>query len=304
MILSEAEKLSILLKISNKLFESQSISSYEYELFNLIKRESNNSYEINNVKKIGEENNSNEEKIENRITNEKIKTNIEKIMSYIKDKKDYEFISDFFITESTSPSININNDITKINNQKSNNIEFDEINDDFLKEFLNTHLTDINSITEFNKKIKQNKNINNEFDINLIYPQKKSSKEDLFLDDIRKAENFKNKKIEKEQPIKNKELLEKEMDEEINREIFGYTRKMKESARNFGVQMKKDNKTLSGIENLQERANDKTNKVVGRLKKFNFSIRLGICKLIMMTMIVFGTFFGIYIFISIFPKLV
>ena len=303
MILSESEKLSILLKISNKLFESQCISSYEYELFNLIKRESNNSYEINNVKKIGEENNSNEEKIENRITNEKIKTNIEKIMSYIKDKKDYEFISDFFISESTLPSVNNDNIIIK-NNKRNNNFEFDEINDDFLNEFLNTHLTDINSITEFNKKIKQNKNINDEFDINLIYPQKKSSKEDLFLDDIRKAENFKNKKIEKEQPIKNKELLEKEMDEEINREIFGYTRKMKESARNFGVQMKKDNKTLSGIENLQERANDKTNKVVGRLKKFNFSIRLGICKLIMMTMIVFGTFFGIYIFISIFPKLV
>ena len=106
-------------------------------------------------------------------------------------------ISDFFITESTQPSININNDNIKLNNQKSNNIEFDEINDDFLKEFLNTHLTDINSITEFNKKIKQNKNINDEFDINLIYPQKKSSKEELFLDDIRKAENIKNKKKEK-----------------------------------------------------------------------------------------------------------
>ena len=171
MILSESEKLSILLKISNKLFESQCISSYEYELFNLIKRESNNSYEINNVKKIGEENNSNEEKIENRITNEKIKTNIEKIMSYIKDKKDYEFISDFFISESTLPSVNNDNIIIK-NNKRNNNIEFDEINDDFLNEFLNTHLTDINSITEFNKKIKQNKNLNEQFDINLINPKK------------------------------------------------------------------------------------------------------------------------------------
>jgi len=303
MILSESEKLSILLKISNKLFESQCISSYEYELFNLIKRESNNSYEINNVKKIGEENNSNEEKIENRITNEKIKTNIEKIMSYIKDKKDYEFISDFFISESTLPSVN-NDNIIINNNKRNNNIEFDEINDDFLNEFLNTHLTDINSITEFNKKIKQNKNLNEQFDINLINPKKQASKEDLFLDDIRKSENFKNKKNNGEQPIKSKELLEKEMEEEIFREIFGYTKKMKESSRNLGVQMKKDNKTLSGIENLQEIANEKTKKVLKNLIQFNFNVRIGICKIIMMTMMVFGTFFGTYLFISIFPKLV
>ena len=303
MILSESEKLSILLKISNKLFESQCISSYEYELFNLIKRESNNSYEINNVKKIGEENNSNEEKIENRITNEKIKTNIEKIMSYIKDKKDYEFISDFFISESTLPSVNNDNIIIK-NNKRNNNFEFDEINDDFLNEFLNTHLTDINSITEFNKKIKQNKNLNEQFDINLINPKKQASKEDLFLDDIRKSENFKNKKNNGEQPIKSKELLEKEMEEEIFREIFGYTKKMKESSRNLGVQMKKDNKTLSGIENLQEIANEKTKKVLKNLIQFNFNVRIGICKIIMMTMMVFGTFFGTYLFISIFPKLV
>ena len=303
MILSESEKLSILLKISNKLFESQCISSYEYELFNLIKRESNNSYEINNVKKIGEENNSNEEKIENRITNEKIKTNIEKIMSYIKDKKDYEFISDFFISESTLPSVNNDNIIIK-NNKRNNNFEFDEINDDFLNEFLNTHLTDINTITEFNKKIKQHKNLNEQFDINLINPKKQTSKEDLFLDDIRKSENFKNKKNDGEQPIKSKELLEKEMEEEIFREIFGYTKKMKESSRNLGVQMKKDNKTLSGIENLQEIANEKTKKVLKNLIKFNFNVRIGICKIIMMTMMVFGTFFGTYLFISIFPKLV
>ena len=303
MILSESEKLSILLKISNKLFESQCISSYEYELFNLIKRESNNSYEINNVKKIGEENNSNEEKIENRITNEKIKTNIEKIMSYIKDKKDYEFISDFFISESTLPSVNNDNIIIK-NNKRNNNIEFDEINDDFLNEFLNTHLTDINSITEFNKKIKQNKNLNEQFDINLINPKKQASKEELFLDDIRKSENFKNKKNNGEHPIKSKELLEKEMEEEIFREIFGYTKKMKESSRNLGVQMKKDNKTLSGIENLQEIANEKTKKVLKNLIQFNFNVRIGICKIIMMTMMVFGTFFGTYLFISIFPKLV
>ena len=95
MILSDDQKLSFLSKISTKLSELHGISSYEYELFNLIKSDENNYLEINGIKKVGEENNANEEKIENRITNEKIKTNIEKIISYIKDKKDFEFISDF-----------------------------------------------------------------------------------------------------------------------------------------------------------------------------------------------------------------
>ena len=95
MILSDDQKLSFLSKISTKLSELHGITSYEYELFNLIKSDENNYLEINGIKKVGEENNANEEKIENRITKEKIKTNIEKIISYIKDKKDFEFISDF-----------------------------------------------------------------------------------------------------------------------------------------------------------------------------------------------------------------
>ena len=97
--------------------------------------------------------------------------------------------------------------------------------------------------------------------------------------------------------------MDQEMEEEINRQIFGYTKKMKESARNFGVQLKKDNKTLSNIENLQERANDKTTKEVSRLKEFNYSIKLGFCKLIMLVMMVFGTFFATLFVIKIFPKL-
>ena len=153
MLLSDDQKLSFLSNISNKLSESHNISSYEYELFNLIKREEKNSFEINFAKKIGEENNSNEEKIENRITKEKIKTNIEKIISYIKNKKDYEFISDFFITESTQSPILEENII--INNKDSGNIKFDEINEDFLNNFSKSNLSDINSIIEFNKKIKK-----------------------------------------------------------------------------------------------------------------------------------------------------
>ena len=148
MFLSDEQKLSFLSKISSKLSESHGISSYEYELFNLIKSDENNYLEINGVKKIGEENNANEERIENRITKEKIKTNIEKIISYIKDKKDFEFISDFFITE-TSTALNSDNDNEIINNiNNDNNIEHGEITDDILNSLGKKNLSDINSINE------------------------------------------------------------------------------------------------------------------------------------------------------------
>ena len=300
MLLSDDQKLSFLTKISNKLYESHNISSYEYELFNLIKREEKNSFEINFAKKIGEENNSNEEKIENRLTKDKIKTNIEKIISYIKDKKDYEFISDFFITESTEPSFNDDNLI--INNQNSGNLELDEINEDFLNNFSQSNLSDINSIIEFNKKIKKNNisELDEQFDLSLINTKKKASKEDLILDDIKKSESFRRIKSNEN----SKEMMDEEMKEEITRQIFGFTKKMKESAKSFGAQFKRDNQTLSKIENLQDVVHDKTTKEVSRLKEFNYSIKLGPCKLIMMNMMVFGTFFATLLVIKIFPKLV
>ena len=300
MLLSDDQKLSFLTKISNKLYESHNISSYEYELFNLIKREEKNSFEINFAKKIGEENNSNEEKIENRLTKDKIKTNIEKIISYIKDKKDYEFISDFFITESAEPSFNEDNLI--INNQNSGNLELDEINEDFLNNFSQSNLSDINSIIEFNKKIKKNfiSELDEQFDLSLINTKKKASKEDLILDDIKKSESFRRIKSNEN----SKEMMDEEMKEEITRQIFGFTKKMKESAKSFGAQFKRDNQTLSKMENLQDMINDKTTKEVSRLKEFNYSIKLGPCKLIMMNMMVFGTFFATLLVIKIFPKLV
>ena len=301
MLLSDEKKLSLLTNILNRLQESQGISLYEYELFNQIKIDQNNSVEINYVKKIGEENSSNEEKIENRLTKEKIKANIEKILSHIKDKKDYEFISDFFITEST-PSMNEENMI--INNQNGST-EFDEINEEFLNTFSKSNLKDINSIIEFNKKIKQKKisEIDELAELKIINTKKKSSKEELFLDDIKKSQEF-NKKKSNEEKLSTKESMDQEMEEEINRQIFGYTKKMKESARNFGVQLRKDNKILSNIENIQDVANEKTIKENKRLKEFNSSIRIGFCKLIMMVMTVFGSFFATLIVIKIFPKLV
>ena len=305
MFLSDEQKLSFLIKISNKLQEVHCISSYEYELFNLIKQDQNISYEINGIKKIGEENNANEEKIENRITKEKIKSFIEKIISYIKDKKDYEFISDFFITESTSIKDNDNNNII-INNKNNNNFEFEDINDDFLKFFSKSHLTNINSIIEFNKKLKGNKFLENDDDSILNLNLKKYGtsplKENLFLDDIKKSENF-NKKRKKEENLKPKKTIDEEMEEEMCGLIFGFTKRMKQNAKHMGEQFRKNNKELSEIESIQNEGVDITDKTVKKLKSFNISMNFGFCKLLKMSIKAIIGFFGALIIIKIFPKL-
>ena len=305
MFLSDEQKLSFLIKISNKLQEVHCISSYEYELFNLIRQDQNISYEINGIKKIGEENNANEEKIENRITKEKIKSFIEKIISYIKDKKDYEFISDFFITESTSIKDNDNNNI--IINNKKNNFEFEDINDDFLKFFSKSHLTNINSIIEFNKKLKGNKFLENDDDsiLNLNLKKYRTSplKENLFLDDIKKSENF-NKKRKKEENLKPKKTIDEEMEEEMCGLIFGFTKRMKQNAKHMGEQFRKNNKELSEIENIQNEGVDITDKTVKKLKSFNISMNFGFCKLLKMSIKAIIGFFGALAIIKIFPKLV
>ena len=112
-MLNEQQKSNFLSNIYTKLIEKHAITSYEYEIFKEIKIEQSDKEKSladnwnNNYKKVGQENNLNEEKIGNKINQEKIKINIEKILSYISDKKEYEFISDYFISES-EPSINTN----------------------------------------------------------------------------------------------------------------------------------------------------------------------------------------------------
>ena len=95
--------------------------------------------------------------------------------------------------------------------------------------------------------------------------------------------------------------MDQEMEEEINKQIFGYTKKMKESAKNFGVQLKKDNKILNNIEDLQDKINTKTTKETSRLKKFNFSIKLGFCQLFILIITVITIFFSTLFIIKIFP---
>ena len=278
-MLNDEQKLEFLSKINNKLTEFHGITSYEFELLNKIKLEQSNKnlidYSINDNNKVGEENNSNEKNIENKIIQDKIKANIESILSFIKDKKEYEFIIDFFINEhqNTSGSI-INHKESNLsqNSINSNLNDLENINEDFLALFSKVNLTDINSITKFNEEINKNKKL----EIGKIHSfrDKKNSGIDLLLPKINPNEHKNN--INGEQ---SKEKMDKELEEEINKQIFGYVKKMKASARHFGNQLKKDNQTLNKIENLQNKVDDKTKKQITRLEGFNFSIKLGFCKL-------------------------
>jgi len=319
-MLNDEEKLSFLSKICNKLSEEHGITSYEYALLNKIKIDQGNNmededYSKNNSLKIGGENNSSDKIIEDRLIHEKIKTNIEKILAYINDKKEYEFIKDYFINEyDSSISTNfIQKDSSGeiMNKQDSenniNNINFndsDNINDEFLALLSKEDLKDINSISKLSQKLnKDNKSKSIELP-SLSFTSKKNSsfkEEDIFLPAIRKDKN-KNKN-NNDFGLESKEEMDREMEIEINRQIFGFTKKMKESAKHFGAQLRKDNQTLNKIENLQDKVDMKTKKQVKRLQDFNFSKSIGFCKLMFMLLSVFGSFFGTIFVMKIFPKL-
>lgn len=327
-MLNEQQKATFLSNIYTKLIEKHAITSYEYEIFKQIKIDQNDIEKYstdswtNNYKKVGQENNLNEEKMGYKINQEKIKINIEKILSYINDKKEYEFISDYFISE-FEPSINTNfiqkkSSSNTIDHKESglsensidNNIfDFDNINENLLNILSKQNLTDLHSIKIFSEEInKNNKTKSSEISNLPSFNNKKSSglkEEDLFLPEMKKAKIYNNKikNNNSNSGFESKEEMDKEFEEEINRQIFGYTKKMKESARNFGAQLKKDNQTLNKIEDLQDAVNDKTKKQTKRLEEFNYSIKIGFCQLMILIFTVIGAFIGTMFIIKIFPKL-
>jgi hypothetical protein len=320
-MLNDEEKLSFLSQICNKLSEEHGITSYEYALLNKIKIDQSNNiedadYSKNNSLKMGGENNSNDKIIEDRLIHEKIKTNIEKILAYINDKKEYEFIKDYFINEydntistnfiqkdSSNEIMNKQDSENNINNFNFN--DSDNINDEFLTLLSKEDLKDINSISKLSQKLNKNNKSKSIELPNLSFTSKKSSsfkEDDIFLPAIKKGKN-KNKNNDKDFGLESKEEMDREMEIEINRQIFGFTKQMKESAKHFGAQLRKDNQTLNKIENLQDKVDMKTKKQVKRLEDFNFSKSIGFCKLIFMFLTVFGSFFGTMFIIKILPKL-
>ena len=135
------------------------------------------------------------------------------------------------------------------------------------------------------EKIASNQKLNQILKIKSDLPQKTKTSS-LFLDDKYTSQK-----------------LDKEMEEEINNEIFSYTRNMKNYARNFGEILTNFIK-LTKIEKIQDKDKILTDNSMKKLKEFHYDLKIGFFKLILMFVLVICTFLLTMVVIRVFPKLV
>ena len=269
--------LSFLESLSYKLNDTHLITLLEYEKFNKIKNEWSD-----RLLELQEENNI---KIEDKLLNEKIKVLLEKIKVITSNKKEYEFISNYFLNENEKIR-----DISTIENSFKQDENLEEINENNIGDYSNLNLysfKNIKDIIENNKVNLSNKEL----------PKQKKSKYELpsLKKNKREKSNYNSKKDNEE--------IEKEMEEELNNQIFKYTKMMKISAKNFGHQLVKDNQFLQQIENIQSKDMDKTRTQNQRLQEFNSLITLGFFKKLLMIIVVITTFIFTLLTMRIFPRL-
>ena len=269
--------VSFLESLSYKLNDTHLITLLEYEKFNKIKNEWSD-----RLLELQEENNI---KIEDKLLNEKIKVLLEKIKVITSNKKEYEFISNYFLNENEKIR-----DISTIENSFKQDENLEEINENNIGDYSNLNLysfKNIKDIIENNKVNLSNKEL----------PKQKKSKYELpsLKKNKREKSNYNSKKDNEE--------IEKEMEEELNNQIFKYTKMMKMSAKNFGHQLVKDNQFLQQIENIQTKDMDKTRTQNQRLQEFNSLITLGFFKKLLMIIVVITTFIFTLLTMRIFPRL-
>jgi hypothetical protein len=269
--------VSFLESLSYKLNDTHLITLLEYEKFNKIKNEWSD-----RLLELQEENNI---KIEDKLLNEKIKVLLEKIKAITSNKKEYEFISNYFLNENEKIR-----DISTIENSFKQDENLEEINENNIGDYSNLNLysfKNIKDIIENNKVNLSNKEL----------PKQKKSKYELpsLKKNKREKSNYNSKKDNEE--------IEKEMEEELNNQIFKYTKMMKISAKNFGHQLVKDNQFLQQIENIQNKDMDKTRTQNKRLQEFNSLITLVFFKKLLMIIDVITTFIFTLLTMRIFPRL-
>lgn len=271
------------------------------------------------------------------ILKEEIKNKAEKILSILKDKNEIEFIQDYFIGSSS------HNFITN-KFEYNNNLNEEELIKDYEINLLKKFTTTMNSLAKINETDLKRNNLYDMLPIlsNNFLTQKLNLSEaeitqikgslDEPENEKEEKENEKEKESSKNPIIKNNnienillknnkkelsslflkksdnssqvKLIEKELDEEINNEIFNYTKNMKQYAKSFNELLVRDNSKLDTIEKNQEGSKTKTDKSMKNLKEFSYNIRIGIFKLILMFIVVFTTFVITLLTIRIFPKLV
>lgn len=283
-----------------KLEAENEISMYDYMKYIDIKEKIEKSSDISS------------EEFNIKILIEKIKTDIEKIKTIIKDKKKHEYIKEYF----TNDNAMIVNDIDLSLVDSKNK---DDINDEYIKKISAKSMNSIDSVlpllSSFYLKEKlylsrdEISSIKKDFDFdngNLIEEKenekenKERKEEDNFLKKYHKNKSLNSNKTSSHSSHKE---IDAEMEKEITNQIFGYTKTMKENAKHFGAQLKRDNSVLNEIEKVQNVDQEKTDVQVKKLKEFNYSLRIGFFKLIFMFLIVFVTFAFTLLTMRIFPKL-
>lgn len=273
---------------------------------------------------------------ENNILIEEIKVVNEKIKSFI-NKPEYFFIKDYFITrgitnfDTEGNNFETQNDHLETN--ENNNEDSNKIIEQFCKEaeeektspeikrfsdmiYFTSHdflanklkLSEEDIINIKGQKIKA-RNIDT-LDTKASPPPKEKKQGEKATNELNlsyltsktNATSRVNRKPEKVDA--NIQKIKKEMEEELNNEIFNYTKNMKSYASNFNDILSKDNKTLNKIETIQNVDQNKTNKQLKSLNEFNYSLKIGFIKLIVMIIIASITFIMTLLSIRIFPKLV
>jgi len=151
---------------------------------------------------------------------------------------------------------------------------------------------------------KINENINDNHNKKEIISNKKNNdikKIDMQTKNCINANSDKPKKIFLNNNYTSK--IENQLEEELNNEIFNYTKNMKKYAKSFNEVLNKDNKTLNKIEITQLNGQKKTNLQLKNLNEFNYNLKIGFFKLIFMILFVFATFVMSLLMIRIFPKI-
>jgi hypothetical protein len=252
-----------------------------------------------------------ENDLEESIACEKTKMLNEKIQMRIKEKQPHQFIHDYFIggkdikeLEFTTPESDpIREDNQKIYNsakyifENLSNTKVEKLNTimdslaltskDFLKTKLELSDNDILDLKGNTEVVKE------------TIPQKVDEyipKSVLNLGIIKKE-----KKIRITQGA---DKIDKDIEDDLNNEIFSYLKGMKNYGQSFHQILTTDNKRLTKIEQQQLKDQTKTNKELKNLTEFNYTLKLGFWKTLMLIIIVLTTFMFTLLLMRIFPKFV
>lgn len=311
--------------VSTHLKETGEITLNEYNEYNIIKRK---------INELQEElsNNNHQNKFQYDLQLSKIRVLLEKMQTDIQNKKEYEFISNYFISQNCSGSLLdlsvSTNDNSRNKDTLGNDVLYPEFTEQSLSELNSINLDSFNSLGDILKvtsqsflshkanfsddvinKIKGNNgesnsngntivsNKQNNQSNEIAFMKKKSKKK--LLPELNKAKKSTSPGVTNQNP---NDKIDKEIEEEINNQIFKYTKSIKENARAFNSKLKQDNKTLNSIEDIQIKDKDKTDTEYKKLKEFNYTLSIGFCRLIMMFISAIVIFIFTLLIMRIFPK--